>query len=95
MKIKWSNLLIAAILALLFILILLELRAIGGEMVPSIIFQKSKDRMVEIKLVSEAQIIMDEYINDEIFERKIYLLQSIIDNDGNVVFERPLVTDGD
>lgn len=85
---KYFNLIITIILMLLTILILLELRVIGGMRQPEFKFRTDTGMIAVLKIESDALVTLTEYKNNELFQTKLFLLESIIDADGVVIYER-------
>ena len=86
---KYINLIITIISMLLVILILLELKVIGGMRQPEFKYRTDTGMIVVLKVESDALVTLTEYKNDELFQTKLFLLKSIIDADGVVIYERP------
>lgn len=74
---------------LLVILILLELKVIGGMRQPEFKYRTDTGMIVVLKVESDALVTLTEYKNDELFQTKLFLLKSIIDAGGVVIYERP------
>ena len=86
---KYINLIITIISMLLVILILLELKVIGGMRQPEFKYRTDTGMIVVLKVESDALVTLTEYKNDELFQTKLFLLKSIIDAGGVVIYERP------